>query len=92
LNDGKFEIICNEENEIGMFTAYSDRSIRIKFTDRTLLKFSENGPQVVSMITSLGESITVSIAKPTPLYKPYIDSALEFFHWAFSSVEERLKM
>ena len=73
------------------FMAYSNKSIKVSFSDRTLLRMMHNCP-IIRILNKLGEEISLNVVKPNILYndyKNYIKVADEFYEWAFSTQEER---
>lgn len=58
----EFKEIYHDENESGIYTAYSDYSIRIKFPDWTIL-WMKQGNDTARIITSLGQTVETHIMK-----------------------------
>jgi hypothetical protein len=57
-----FEIIAQMENGIGCFEAYKNKSIKVCFRDRTVVRIY-NGDPLASVLTRLGESLKIPIEK-----------------------------
>ena len=86
----EFKEIYSDTNEFGTFQAFNDFSIKIKFADRTMVRL-QKGSQVAKILTNTGESLDAHIDKNIQ-FQDYIQTALEFYEWAFASPEERLKI
>lgn len=79
---------------LAKFTAYCNKSVKVVFEDRTIVRMV-HGCENVRLLTRLGEEIMVNMNKQHPLlikeYINYIKVAEEFFEWAFLTHEERLR-
>ncbi|CDW85361.1 UNKNOWN [Stylonychia lemnae] len=76
---------------LGHFQAYSNKSIKVSFEDRTILRMMRNC-DIIRILNKYGEEINLNVQKPNILYndyRNYIKVADEFYEWAFSSQEER---
>ena len=63
------KIVCQSENPgLGEFTAFADRSIRVKFKDRTLLRMKE-GAACANIITNRGQELRPLVVKPVGFEK-----------------------
>lgn len=85
LDGIKFE---NEIEGVGVFTAYNDRSIRVLFEDRTVIRIYLD--LTVSAITRSGEMVKLSLENPYN-FEQYIPICIEFYDWAFTSHSEKLR-
>ena len=83
---------------LARFTAFCNKSIKVVFEDRTIVRMML-GCEAVRILTRLGEEVIINLNKPkyhntahfslVAEYQNYIKVAEEFFTWAFSSIEER---
>ena len=64
---------------VGQFTAYNDKSVRILFEDRTLIRLQPD--MSVNLITRSGEIMKLSLEKPRE-FGGYVQAAAEFYAWA----------
>jgi hypothetical protein len=85
LEGVKFE---NEVENVGAFTAYNDRSIRVLFEDRTCIRIYSDFS--VSAISRSGESARFSLENPYG-FEIYIPVCIEFYNWAFLTPSEQGK-
>ena len=68
------KIACSSKNAI--CEAYNNGSVKLKFTDRTILTFDPKS-QFFSIMTRLGEQNTILLSKPGT-FAEYLAEALEF--------------
>jgi Domain of unknown function (DUF4520)/Domain of unknown function (DUF4524) len=86
LLDGiKFE---NEVEGLGSFIAYNDKSIRVLFEDRTLIRIYHDF--TVSAISRTGEAAKFSLENPYG-FEQYVPVCVEFYNWAFTSQSDQIK-
>ena len=85
LDGIKFE---NEVEELGSFIAYNDKSIRVLFNDRTLIRIYSDF--TVSAISRSGEAARFSLENPFG-FENYIPVCVEFYNWAFMSQADQTK-
>lgn len=85
LDGIKFE---NEVEGVGSFIAYNDKSIRILFEDRTLIRMYSDF--TVSALSRTGESARFTLENPYG-FESYIPVCVEFYNWAFLSQTEQAK-
>lgn len=83
----EIRIIEEQITEMGTFTAYNDHSIKVKFSDRTMLRLKKGSP-IVKILDPLGESHSLHIERPSQ-FLDHIRSAMEFYQWAYSTPEQR---
>lgn len=81
----KFE---NEVQGVGSFIAYNDKSIRVMFEDRTLIRIYPDF--TVSALSRTGESARFTLENPYG-FESYIPVCVEFYNWAFLSQTEQVK-
>lgn len=48
---------------LASFTAYTNRSVKVNFEDRTLLRFG-HGSDVLHILNRFGEELTFNLSKP----------------------------
>ncbi len=88
--DSQLASKIHEQHEVaddGKFTAYMDGSVRVAFHDRTLLYLKPSHTHC-DVITLEGHRVTVSTATPVGV-EQYVEQALEFAEWAFSTPAQR---
>jgi hypothetical protein len=83
---------------LASFTAFCNRSIKVVFDDRTIVRM-QHGCESIRILTRLGEEVLINLHKPRHQnsaafslmqeYSNYVKVSEEFFQWAFSSSEER---
>jgi hypothetical protein len=78
---------------LGKFIAYSNKSIKVMFEDRTILRLMNNC-DIVRLLNKRGEEVVFNINKESSHllmreYGNYVKVGEEFFEWAFSSPEQR---
>ncbi|EFJ41759.1 hypothetical protein VOLCADRAFT_98324 [Volvox carteri f. nagariensis] len=71
----------------GQFTAYEDGRVRVCFKDRTILHMSASQSHCKVLLPD-GKAVVVAVANPVGV-ELYVETALEFVHWAFRTPEER---
>lgn len=76
-----FELLQKVTNPIGCFEAYKNRTVKVLFSDRTILRI-DYGDEHASIISKTGESLKVLIDKPND-YAYYINHALDFYEDMF---------
>ncbi len=71
------EVVWESKNPgLGHFMAYGDRSIRVRFDDRTLLRLKE-GETIAYVLSRRGEQLRVPLSNPAG-YQKHVAAALEF--------------
>ena len=85
LDGVKFE---NEVEGLGNFIAYNDRSIRVLFNDRTLVRIYHDF--TVSAISRNGEAAKFNLENPYG-FEQYVPVCVEFYNWAFTSQAEQIR-
>lgn len=85
LDGVKFE---NEVEGVGTFIAYNDKSIRVLFEDRTLIRVYSDF--TVSALSRNGESARFTLENPYG-FESYIPVCVEFYNWAFLSQTEQVR-
>ena len=77
---------------LGQFTAYTNRTVKVVFEDRTLLRLTDKS-DVVKLINRRGEEVVFGLKKEQSHlqqeYGNYVKVGEDFFEWAFSSPEMR---
>ncbi|ETV96881.1 hypothetical protein H310_10157 [Aphanomyces invadans] len=81
-------IVEDQENEMGVFRAFSDGRVRVVFRDRTILSMDAQA-KFCSLFLSSGDTVTMSAASPSPEYLRYVVAAQSFQGWAFRTPPER---
>jgi hypothetical protein len=89
-----------EVANLAKFTAYSNKSIKVVFEDRTIVRMM-HGCESIRILTRLGEEVIINLNKPKyhnsaqfsliSEYQNYVQVSEEFFAWAFSTLEERVQ-
>ncbi|CAG9314672.1 unnamed protein product [Blepharisma stoltei] len=79
----------NHIEGLATFTAYNDRSIRVLFEDRTVIRIHPD--MRVTAVNKLGEVSKISLDSPFG-FEEYIPVCVEFYTWAFTSQVEKLRM
>lgn len=82
---------CQNVPHVGEFILYSNKSIRILYRDRCLLRMNNN-TNIVNMILPNAKQIEVSIEEGYYSYPQYIRPAIEFQTWVSRTPEEREKI
>eukprot|EP00347_Sterkiella_histriomuscorum_P020126 403339009 len=73
------------------FIAYSNKSIKVQFDDRTILRMQLNS-NILRILSKSGQEVTLNLSKPNILfndYRNYIKVADEFYEWCFTTQEQR---
>lgn len=74
------------------FTAYTNKSIKVVFEDRTILRMM-HGCDIVRILNKRGEEAFLNMKKEHSQivlqYMNYIKVGEEFYEWAYSTPEER---
>lgn len=68
--------------------AYQNRSVKLKFIDRTILTIDLNRPRVFQVISKYGEILELGINKPGS-FAEYLEEAQEFADFVFTDPSER---
>ena len=80
---------------LGSFTAYTNRSIKVRFEDRTVVRMIQKCDHI-RILNARGEEMTVSVdgmARSYHIlkeYQNYIKVASEFLEWAYLTKEEKV--
>lgn len=91
LDDEEFQDGIKIENTVeglAHFTAYNDKSIRVLFEDRTLIRIYSDFS--VSALSRNGESARFNLENPYG-FESYIPVCVEFYNWVFLSPNEQAK-
>lgn len=79
---------------LASFTAYTNRSIKVRFEDRTVLRMKQ-GNDHIRILNAKGEELTLSlggVARSYSLIKDfqnYIQVGSEFLEWVYLTKEEK---
>ena len=68
--------------------AYQNRSVKLKFIDRTILTIDLNRPRVFQVISKYGEILELGVNKPGA-FAEYLEEAQEFSDFVFTDPSER---
>ena len=84
-----FESIDQRRNEHGLFEAFKNRSIKVVFKDRTVLRinFAE---EFASILTRLGDQIRIRVDSPQE-FEYYVHVALEYYDDVFMDAQSKLQ-
>ena len=83
-----------EVPNLATFYAYGNDSIKVVFTDRTILRMQKNC-EAVRILDRMGHEMVFNIRTfqrcevAMKEYANYVTVAMEFFEWAFTPDEER---
>jgi len=83
------EMIKCYETEDSFCEAFSDRSAKLKFKDRTIVRLDFRKAEA-RLLTNRGEMIMVSVANPG-VYAFYIKRAVEFHDYVFKDPIQKMK-
>lgn len=79
---------------LGTFTAYTNRCVKVRFEDRTVLRMKQ-GSEHIRILNAKGEEMTINlngVARNYSLlkdYQNYIKVAHEFLDWVYLTKEEK---
>ena len=83
------EVVCESVNPgLGHFTAFRNRSIKVIFEDRTVLRLSD-GQTEARVLTRSGDSLSVPLSNPVGFEK-HVSAAQDFLVYAYASPAERV--
>lgn len=78
--------------DLATFIAYHNKSIKIVFEDRTIVKMMVNN-SIIKILNKYGIEITLNMDKPNQQqyqeYQKYIQVSIEFLEWVYLSKEEK---
>jgi len=83
-----FELINKKKNDYGSFEAFRNRSIKIAFTDRTVLRINF-GEEFANILSKFGEQIRVRIDNPKE-FEYYVNIAVQYFEDIFTDPQTKL--
>lgn len=84
-----FDVIHQAKNEYGLFEAFKNKSIKIVFMDRTILRINF-GQDFATILTKLGDTVKVRLDMPNE-FSYYVNIALEYFEHVFSDPATKIQ-
>jgi len=84
-----FEVIHQSKNGYGFFEAYKNKSIKVVFTDRTVLRINF-GQDVAQILTKNAERVEVRLDRPND-FKDYVKIACEYYENVFTDPKTKLE-
>ena len=82
-----FELINQKKNEHGSFEAFRNRSIKVSFKDRTILRINF-GEEFANILTKLGDQVRVRIDSPKE-FEYYVNIAVHYFDDIFTDPQTK---
>ena len=83
-----FELCHQSKNGYGFFEAFKNRSIKVVFMDRTVLRINF-GQEVANILTKSGDRVSVRLDKPND-FEYYVKIAMEYYENVFTDPEVKL--
>jgi hypothetical protein len=84
-----FDTIHKSKNGYGIFEAYKNKSIKVVFYDRTVLRINF-GQDFANILTKTGESVKVKLDRPIE-FEFYVTLGMEYFENVFTDANTKLQ-
>lgn len=84
-----FEPVDQRQNEIGSFEAYKNRSVKVIFKDRTVLRINF-GEDVANILTKFGDQVSVRVDNAKE-FEYYTRIALDYYYDIFTDSQTKME-